>query len=46
MNPGQPGVFREVKASPEMALPVLYLFRIPYWGIWLSYGPARRPNST
>ena len=29
MNPGQPGVFREVKASPEMALPVLYLFRIP-----------------
>ncbi len=29
MNPGQPGVFREVKASPEMSLPVLYLFRIP-----------------
>ena len=29
MNPGQPGVFREVKASPEIALPVLYLFRIP-----------------
>ena len=29
MNPGQPGVFREVKASPEVALPVLYLFRIP-----------------
>ena len=29
MNPGQPGVFREVKASPEGSLPVLYLFRIP-----------------
>ena len=29
MNPGQPGLFREVKASPEIALPVLYLFRIP-----------------
>ena len=29
MNPGQPGVFCEVKASREMALPVLYLFRIP-----------------
>jgi len=29
LNPRQPGVFREVKASPEMALPVLYLFRIP-----------------
>ena len=29
MNPGQPGVSREVKASPEMPLPVLYLFRIP-----------------
>ena len=29
LNPGQPGVFREVKASPEMPLPVLYLFRIP-----------------
>jgi len=30
LNPGQPGVFREVKASPEMPLPVLYLFRIPF----------------
>jgi len=29
LNPRQPGVFCEVKASPEMALPVLYLFRIP-----------------
>src|SRR5437879_13896831 len=29
LNPGQPGVFREVKASPEVALPVLFLFRIP-----------------
>jgi hypothetical protein len=29
LNPRQPGVFREVKASPEIALPVLYLFRIP-----------------
>ena len=29
LNPGQPGVFREVKASPETLLPVLYLFRIP-----------------
>jgi len=29
LNPGQPGVSREVKASPEMPLPVLYLFRIP-----------------
>ena len=28
LNPGQPGVFREVKASPETLLPVLYLFRI------------------
>ena len=30
LNPGQPGVSREVKASPEMPLPVLYLFRIPF----------------
>jgi hypothetical protein len=29
LNPRQPGVFREVKASPEVPLPVLYLFRIP-----------------
>ena len=29
LNPGQPGVSREVKASPEMTLPVLYLFRTP-----------------
>ncbi len=29
MNPGQPGIFQEVKASPEMTLPVLYLFRTP-----------------
>jgi len=43
LNPGQPGVFREVKASPEVALPVLYLFRIPV-GIWLSYGPVRQPS--
>ena len=28
MNPGQPGILREVKASPDIALPVLYLFRI------------------
>src|SRR5207245_6038759 len=46
LNPGQPGVFREVKASPEMALPVLYLFRIPCWGIWLISGPGRPTRST
>jgi len=29
IEPGTAGCLREVKASPEMSLPVLYLFRIP-----------------
>jgi hypothetical protein len=34
LNPRQPGVLHEVKASPEtMTLPVLYLFRTLRWDL-------------